>query len=98
MKKHKAKKMDKEVDMEPKGKSLEGPQIIESADEDAKEPPSEHELDMHHKTLMDAEAVQGNPHLMKHLKPHMEKKMGHMEKIMSLAQLKAVAKKKAMED
>jgi hypothetical protein len=58
---------------------------------------SEHELDMHHRTLMDAEAVKGNPHIMKQLQPHMEKKMGHLKKIMTMDDLKAVAKKKSME-
>lgn len=57
----------------------------------------EHELDMHHRTLMDAEAVKGNAHIMKQLKPHMEKKMGHLKKIMTLDDLKEVAKKKSME-
>lgn len=57
---------------------------MESAEEERKEPPTEHELDMHHKTLMDAESIRGDAHIMKHLKPHMEKKMGHMKKVMGM--------------
>ena len=59
----------------------------ESAEMERKELP-EHELDAHHKTLMDAEAIKGNPHIMKQLTPHMMKKAGHMKKIMSIQGLK----------
>jgi hypothetical protein len=72
-------------------------EMSEPKSEEMKEPLSEHELDMHHDTLMKAEAIKGNPHIMKQLKPHMVKKMGHMKKITSLEDLKMVAKKKMME-
>lgn len=49
---------------------------------DEKESPSEHELDMHHDTLMKAASIKGDEHLMKHLKPHMHKKMKHMKEMM----------------
>lgn len=73
----------------------EAPADHESGDE--KEAPSEHELDMHYDSLMKAEAVKGNPHIMKHLKPHMEKKAGHIKKITSIDELKKVVKQKSME-
>jgi len=72
-------------------------EMTEPASEEAKEPLSEHELDMHHDTLMKAEAVKGNPHIMKQLKPHMAKKMGHMQKITSLDALKEHVKQKRMD-
>jgi hypothetical protein len=85
----------KKHDMESEGSPAhEG---AESKDFESKEPPSDAELDMHYKTLMDAEAVKGNPHIMKHLTPHMEKKMGHMKKITNLDQLKEHVKQKRME-
>jgi hypothetical protein len=70
----------------------------ETGDMEHAEPPSEHELDMHYETLMKAEAVKGNGNIMKHLGPHMEKKKGHIKKITSIAELKRVAKQKAMEE
>lgn len=85
-----------------KGKMLvEGSAAEEAAEspaEEAKEPLQDHELDMHHDTLMKAEAIKGNPHIMKQLKPHMEKKMGHMKKITSMDELKKVAKEKSMDE
>lgn len=57
-------------------------EMRESAAMEAKEPPNEHELDSHHDTLMRAEKIKNDPHIMKHLKPHMEKKMGHMKSVM----------------
>lgn len=74
----------------PEGSAME--EKMESPADEAKEAPSEHELDMHHDTLMKAEAIKGNPHIMKHLGPHMAKKMGHMQKITSIEGLKAKAK------
>lgn len=56
-------------------------EMSESHAEEMKEAPSEHELDMHHDTLMKAESIKSNPHIMKHLEPHMAKKMGHMQKL-----------------
>lgn len=58
----------------------------------------ENVLDSHHDTLMKADAIKGNPHIMKQLKPHMEKKMGHMKKILSIDGLKAAAKEKMKEE
>jgi len=46
----------------------------ESAEEERKEKPTVHELDMHHRTLVDAEEIRNDPHIMKHLVPHMQKK------------------------
>ncbi len=54
-------------------------------------------LDSHHDTLMKAEAIKGNPHIMKQLKPHIEKKMGVTQKILSIDQLKKVSKQKNLE-
>ena len=71
-------------------------EAAEPTETEQKDAPAEHELDMHYKTLMDAEAVKGNPHIMKHLTPHMEKKMGHMKKITSLEGLKEHVKQKRM--
>lgn len=97
MKKHKASKGDKystNVDATAAeavaSKKLEGPRV-EGVEDDG-EKLSDHELDMHHDCLMKAEAVKGNPNIMKQLGPHMEKKMGHMQKITSIAGLKAKAK------
>ena len=81
-------------------------EMAESASVEAKEPPGEHELDMHHETLMKAEKIRGDKHIMKHLMPHMAKKMAHMknlmgavgapaEKITSIDGLKAKAKSMA---
>jgi len=57
-------------------------EMSEPASESAKEPPAEHELNMHHETLMKAEQIKNDPHIMKHLKPHMEMKMKHMKQVM----------------
>lgn len=57
----------------------------------------ENVLDSHHETLMKADAIRGNDHIMKQLKPHMEKKMGAMQKILSIDGLKKAAKKKQLE-
>ncbi len=54
-------------------------------------------LDSHHDTLLKAEAIKNNPHIMKQLKPHIEKKMGMTQKILSIDQLKKVSKQKNME-
>lgn len=43
----------------------------------------DHTLDRHHTTLMDAHAIKQNPHIMKHLKPHLEKKAADMKILMS---------------
>lgn len=90
-------KKSKMHEMEPAG-------VMDTASEEAKEPMSEHELEMHHDTLMKAEHIKSQPHVMKQLKPIMEKKMGHMkslmsegyggEKIDSIEKLKHAAKKK----
>lgn len=71
----------------------------ESGAEEHKEPPSDHELDMHYETMMKAEHIKNDPHIMKHLKPHMEKKMGHMKKIMGGEKITSIdgLKKKAKE-
>jgi hypothetical protein len=60
----------------------------------------EHILDQHHETMMKADAIKANPHIMKHLMPHMEKKMaamkktmGEHEKITSIDQIKEKSKK-----
>lgn len=63
--------------MYPEGSAQE--EMAESPAEEAKEPPSEHELDMHHDTLMKAESIRSDKHLMKHLQPHMQKKMQHLK-------------------
>lgn len=39
----------------------------------------DHILDNHHDTLMKAQAIHNNPHIMKHLQPHMEKKMADLK-------------------
>lgn len=80
-------------------------EMLESPSEEAKEP-SEHELDMHHDTLMKAASIKGDESLMKHLKPHMHKKMKHMKDMMDdgtdsgktgLDKLRETAKKKRAE-
>lgn len=63
-------------------------EMAESKSEEMKEAPSEHELDMHHEALMKAEGIKANAHLMKHLEPHMAKKMEHMKKLMPMAPAK----------
>lgn len=60
-------------------------EMAESASVEAKEPPSEHELDMHHETLMKAQKIQKDPHIMKHLRPHMAMKMSQMKGVMKSA-------------
>ena len=59
--------------------------------------PDKHTLDRHMSTLVDAEKIKGDPMMMKHLGPHMEKHQKAMSKITSLDQLKQVAKKKIAE-
>lgn len=61
----------------------------ESAEQERMEMPTEVELDKHHKTLMDAQAIKDNPALMAHLKPHMEKKMKHMKGVMGVKDRKS---------
>lgn len=39
--------------------------------------PSDQELDDHHSILMKAEGIKANKGLMKHLQPHMQKKLAH---------------------
>ena len=76
--------------------AIEGSPEHESAESGAMEhaePPSEHELDMHYDTLMKAEAVKGNPHIMKHLKPHIAKKSTAHKKIESIADIREASKK-----
>ena len=60
-------------------------EMSESAEVEAKEPPGEHELDMHHETLMKAEKIKSDKGLMKHLRPHMAMKMKHMKGVMGIA-------------
>lgn len=87
------KKKSKEV--EPPARPIEGPKV-EGMDDD--KVPDEHELDMHMNDILRAEGVKANHKIMKHLKPHMEKKMEQMKKITSIDELKRVAKQKSMED
>lgn len=61
------------------------PELAPPAPEQDIEMPSEHELDMHHDTLLKAEGIKANAPLMKHLKPHMAKKMGQMKAVMGEA-------------
>lgn len=63
----------------------------------------DHILDNHHDTMMKAEAIKANPHIMKHLGPHMAKKAEQMKKVAdshapvkSMDELKAKAKKISM--
>lgn len=53
----------------------------------------DHMLDSHHETLMKAEAIKNNPHIMKHLRPHMENKMAEMKKVAGLNDEKPAGKK-----
>jgi len=66
---------------------------IDASDDSEKEEPSECELDMHYNHLMKAEAVKGNPHIMKYLKPYMEKKSAMHKKIMSIDDIRKAEKK-----
>jgi hypothetical protein len=83
---------EKYAEGSPQHEKLEGPKVEGMEHDSGQEPPDEYALDNAHKTLMDAENIKGNHHMMKHLKPHMEKKMGAMKKIMSIADLKKAAK------
>lgn len=58
----------------------------------------DYELDNHMNDILRAESVKANPHIMKQLAPHMEKKVGQIKKITSLDELKSVAKAKSLED
>lgn len=67
--------------------------------------PTEHELDSHHDTLVKAEKIRADHGLMKHLGPHMEKKMAHAKAAMKgmavgkedFDGMKARAKKRVLE-
>lgn len=50
--------------------------------EAAESHPSEAELDGHHDTLVKAEKIRADQGLMKHLGPHMEKKLAHAKSAM----------------
>lgn len=70
----------------------------ESAAVEKAEPPSEHELDMHYETMMKAQKIKKDPHIMKHLGPHMDKKMEHMQSMMGEHSAKPITSIQGLKD
>jgi len=73
----KSKGHDKEAMMAIEGSPKH--EMAESPTEEHKEPPSDAELDMHYETMMKAHKIKNDASIMKHLQPHMEKKMSAMK-------------------
>ena len=61
-------------------------------------PPDKHELDAHMSTLIQAEKIKGDKHIMKHLAPHMVKHGKATKKILSLDELKKHVKSMGSQD